>query len=119
MGVFPAGSGAWLHLREPLQNLNRRAMMRLALVTSLLFLVLASACARQNAQPPAESKHSTASLVLEDTAVPPSGQTRIGIRFKMDPEWHIYWQNPGDSGEPPKITWKLPPGVQMGALEWP
>jgi len=93
--------------------------MRLALVTSLLFLLLVSACARQNAQPPAESKHSTASLVLEDTAVPPNGQTRIGIRFKMDPEWHIYWQNPGDSGEPPKITWKLPRGVQMGALEWP
>jgi thiol:disulfide interchange protein DsbD len=93
--------------------------MRLALVTCLVVLLLLPACIWQNAQPPAEAKHSTASLVLEDAAVPPNGQTRIGIHFKMDPDWHIYWQNPGDSGEPPKITWKLPQGVQLGPLEWP
>src|SRR5690242_9965700 len=93
--------------------------MRLSLGTSLLVLLLVSACSRQSAQPAAEPKHSTAGIVLEDDGVPPSGQTRVGIHFKMDPEWHIYWQNPGDSGEPPKITWKLPEGVRVGPLEWP
>lgn len=27
----------------------------------------------------------------------------IGIRFEIDPEWHIYWVNPGDSGAAPKF----------------
>jgi thiol:disulfide interchange protein DsbD len=46
-------------------------------------------------------------------------QTRIGIRFEMDKDWHIYWKNPGDSGEPPQIHWQLPVGVTSGALQWP
>jgi DsbC/DsbD-like thiol-disulfide interchange protein len=36
-----------------------------------------------------------------------------------DDGWHIYWQNPGDSGEPPRIKWQLPSGVTATALEWP
>ena len=37
----------------------------------------------------------------------------------MDKDWHIYWQNPGDSGEPPVVHWQLPEGVTAGALQWP
>lgn len=37
----------------------------------------------------------------------------------MESGWHIYWQNPGDSGEPPRIQWQLPAGVTAGALQWP
>src|SRR6185503_2738803 len=33
--------------------------------------------------------------------------------------WHVYWRNPGDSGEAPRITWTLPAGLSAGALEWP
>lgn len=42
-----------------------------------------------------------------------------GIQFEMDKDWHIYWKNPGDSGEPPRITWRLPEGVRAGPLQWP
>jgi thiol:disulfide interchange protein DsbD len=43
----------------------------------------------------------------------------LGLLFNLDPEWHIYWQNPGDSGEPPQIEWKLPLGFRAGATQWP
>ena len=33
---------------------------------------------------------------------------RLGILFKINPGWHIYWKNPGDSGMPTKIEWSLP-----------
>ena len=33
--------------------------------------------------------------------------------------WHTYWSNPGDSGLPTTITWKLPDGVGVGAIQWP
>ncbi len=43
----------------------------------------------------------------------------IGLRFQLDPGWHIYWMNPGDSGEPPKVTWHLPSGFEAGVLQFP
>jgi len=49
----------------------------------------------------------------------PGAQTRIGIQFEIDKDWHIYWKNPGDSGESPQVHWQLPEGVTMGVLQWP
>ena len=43
----------------------------------------------------------------------------IGILFRLDEGWHIYWQNAGDSGESPRIQWELPPGFAAGAIRWP
>ena len=37
----------------------------------------------------------------------------------MKEHWHTYWRNPGDSGEPTQVTWKLPQGFVAGDLEWP
>jgi thiol:disulfide interchange protein len=42
-----------------------------------------------------------------------------GIYFKLEPGWHIYWSNAGDSGEPPKIQWTLPEGFTASPLEFP
>src|SRR5208282_5675213 len=48
------------------------------------------------------------------------GQTLdLGLRFQLDKGWHIYWVNPGDSGEPPRVEWQLPAGLTAGAIEWP
>jgi thiol:disulfide interchange protein DsbD len=44
---------------------------------------------------------------------------RLGLKVDLDPGWHIYWQNPGDSGGPPEITWMFPPGMMAAGLEWP
>ena len=59
------------------------------------------------------------SLYAEADAISPGGTTYLGLNFKIDPQWHIYWKNPGDSGLPVNVTWKLPEGVEAGPLEWP
>ena len=41
------------------------------------------------------------------------------MHFQLEKGWHIYWINPGDSGEPPRVTWQLPPGLTPEAMEWP
>jgi thiol:disulfide interchange protein DsbD len=43
----------------------------------------------------------------------------VGLQFSLDPGWHIYWRNSGDSGEPPVVRWTLPAGAKAGPLEWP
>jgi thiol:disulfide interchange protein DsbD len=58
--------------------------------------------------------------LLLDAAAPMSGDTAwAGIHFTIPPEWHIYWQNPGDSGIPTTIKWTLPEGVEAGEIRWP
>jgi thiol:disulfide interchange protein DsbD len=41
------------------------------------------------------------------------------VHFEIIPGWHLYWRNPGDSGEAPRIDWSLPAGWQAGAIQWP
>jgi thiol:disulfide interchange protein len=58
--------------------------------------------------------------LLTDTAVIQAGQKfRIGVLYKIEPDWHIYWKFAGDSGIPTEIQWHLPPGFEAGPLQWP
>jgi thiol:disulfide interchange protein DsbD len=41
------------------------------------------------------------------------------VQFSPQPGWHLYWKNPGDSGQPIAINWKLPKGWTSGPLRWP
>ena len=43
----------------------------------------------------------------------------VAIRLTPDPGWHTYWRNPGDSGSPTTLEWKLPPGWKAGPVEFP
>lgn len=44
---------------------------------------------------------------------------RAGLKFQIQPGWHIYSDNPGDVGAPPEIVWELPEGWQAGPLQFP
>jgi thiol:disulfide interchange protein DsbD len=63
--------------------------------------------------------HVTASLIAEPAWIRPGRPLSVGLRLRMDPEWHTYWKNPGDSGLPTRIRWTLPPGFEAGPLVWP
>jgi thiol:disulfide interchange protein DsbD len=67
----------------------------------------------------AAPQHLRVSLVFADSGLPPGGTQPIGIHFQLDPGWHIYWTNPGDSGEPPSVSWHLPSGLAVGELKFP
>lgn len=70
-------------------------------------------------QAQATGPHTTVTLLANDSAVAPGQTFLVGLQFKMEKGWHVYWQNPGDSGEPPKIQWQMPMGFHAGAIEWP
>lgn len=68
---------------------------------------------------PAVAQHIAIELVPE-TRTPAAGST-VTLALASTPEagWHGYWENPGDAGLPPKLTWTLPDGVRAGALRYP
>ena len=43
----------------------------------------------------------------------------MALRLAMDRGWHTYWQNPGDSGLPTTLAWKLPAPLRAGPIQWP
>jgi thiol:disulfide interchange protein DsbD len=68
---------------------------------------------------PVRTEHVEAELVAERTAAEPGKTLTVALRLKIIPHWHTYWRNPGDSGEPTALEWKLPAGWSAGAIQWP
>ena len=66
-----------------------------------------------------KAPHVDVSLVAETTSVKAGQDLHVGLRFVPDHGWHVYWRNPGDSGEAPRIAWRLPAGFTAGDFEWP
>ena len=65
-----------------------------------------------------DAAHLRVELISPSTLV--RGQAaQVGLHFTLEPGWHVYWQNAGDAGEPPRIGWTLPQGVSADALEFP
>jgi DsbC/DsbD-like thiol-disulfide interchange protein len=63
--------------------------------------------------------HGTVNLEAEDQWITPGRQFYLSLLFQLEKGWHIYWVNPGDSGQPPRAEWHLPPGFTAAEIEWP
>ncbi|HEX3602942.1 MAG TPA: thioredoxin family protein [Steroidobacteraceae bacterium] len=59
-----------------------------------------------------------ARLVSEVSAVGPGQSFWVALELDIRDGWHTYWRNPGDSGEPTKLAWQLPPGFTAGDIVW-
>lgn len=58
-------------------------------------------------------------LLSEKRAVRAGDTITLALREIITPGWHTYWINPGDSGEPTRIEWKLPEGASADPIQWP
>jgi DsbC/DsbD-like thiol-disulfide interchange protein len=84
--------------------------------SQLMLLLILLPDARASA---ASIPHGTVDFVAENQWITPGGKTYVGLNFQLEKGWHIYWVNPGDSGQPPRVEWHLPTGLRAGELEWP
>lgn len=60
-----------------------------------------------------------AELVVDQSTIEPGKPFRLGVRLKMQHEWHVYWKNPGDSGLPVTLEPSGPEGSTFGKMNWP
>jgi len=83
---------------------------------SLIFLIgsINAAFAQE-----AYQAHTHVRLISEQDAVIPGRTFWVALDLILDDGWHVYWQNPGDSGLSPKIKWQLPSGIKAGDIHWP
>jgi thiol:disulfide interchange protein/DsbC/DsbD-like thiol-disulfide interchange protein len=86
---------------------------------TLAALALAAASLAAYAAPLVKTQHVEAELVSERASLQPGKPALVGLKLRMEPQWHTYWKNPGDSGLPTKVKWQLPEGWKVGDIQWP
>ena len=67
----------------------------------------------------AETEHGAVRLVAAVTNVGSAAQVPVGIEFRMNSGWHIYWRSPGDAGYPPQVDWSRSDNLGAAAMRWP
>jgi thiol:disulfide interchange protein DsbD len=105
------------------QRATTRIALGLALASASLGVVggTASGAARHATAQSANgaSRHTSVTLLPEVESIEPGRPFWMGVLLKMEPGWHTYWKNPGDSGLQTRIRWQLPQGFEAGEIQWP
>lgn len=94
-------------------GLQSFSMFRLSPLILVLILIGSAAAA-----PPAQELV-RAQLLANTTAVKPGQSFTIGVLLKIEPRWHVYWLNPGDSGRATTVKFTMPKGFKVGAVQYP
>ena len=86
---------------------------------AIVVAMLAFSASTARAAPLVKTEHVEAELVTDRATAQPGKPMLVGLKLRMEPHWHTYWKNPGDSGLPTKIQWVLPEGWKAGDIQWP
>jgi thiol:disulfide interchange protein len=100
-------------------ELEDRFLMRYFRLFLALLVTLVPGVAARAASSSADVAHLHVQLVAPETTLSPGEPADVGLYFKLEPGWHVYWKNAGDSGEPPRIRWTLPDGISAGPIQFP
>ncbi|MCX7553635.1 protein-disulfide reductase DsbD family protein [Marinicella sp. S1101] len=67
----------------------------------------------------AEQKYVQIEMVADQTAVSGGDRITVGMVQNIAPKWHVYWLNPGDSGEATEVYWSGLEGLNTTPIQWP
>ncbi len=69
-----------------------------------------------NAQTKALAK---AQIIINSYSSEKDSIIHLGVLINLEKDWHIYWENPGDSGIPTSIIFDLPEGLKSSEIQFP
>lgn len=84
-----------------------------------LLLLAASALPFQDADDSRGDRLVKVELLADHAAIRPGEAFSLGVRLRVEPKWHIYWENHGDSGYPTRAKITAPPGFTIGPARFP
>src|ERR1700712_883839 len=86
------------------------------LAGGILAISLIAGAKAEDASPWQIDSHSQVRLMAGSR----SGPVMLGgIAFQLQPGWHTYWRNPGDSGVPPRFDFSKSDNVEAVTILWP
>ena len=76
--------------------------------------------ARAASSPEAAMSEAAQVRLLSDVdQLAPGDSALVALHQMLGEGWHTYWLNPGDTGEPTRVEWTAPEGVEIGDIRWP
>ncbi|MGB0672116.1 MAG: protein-disulfide reductase DsbD domain-containing protein, partial [Rhodospirillales bacterium] len=70
--------------------------------------------------PWAETEYTAIRLIAAVDSVPTDAKDLVlGLEFRLEPGWHIYWRSPGDAGLPPVVDWSASDNLAQADIRWP
>ena len=94
----------------------KHALYHIIIALTLLFAPLAKAGHEAAVM---ETDHAEVEIESDVSAIQAGVPFWLSLEFELEPHWHIYWKNPGDSGLAPQLRWTLPEGFTTEAIHWP
>lgn len=102
-------------------NCDRCTILIVAALLSCITNVAFSAPPIGIEKPTAKKAEDLAKLrtVIDIKTVHPGQSFNLVLIFEIQPQWHIYWKNPGEGSPPPDVVVHVPEGFKVGKLRWP
>jgi DsbC/DsbD-like thiol-disulfide interchange protein len=90
--------------------------IRAGLAAAVIVLSVAAPARAQDSSPWVKDGHSALRLLAGSR----SGAVLLGgIAIQLQPGWHTYWRNPGDSGVPPRFDFSKSENIEAVTILWP
>ena len=67
----------------------------------------------------ARTEVSQVRLISATAAVGTAETLRLGLQFRLEPGWKIYWRSPGDAGTPPRLDFSGSTNLAGAEMTWP
>lgn len=88
-------------------------------ILSILFMLIIQTVHAEPLSSIIKDEKVEAQLISDSSSIVPNSTLQVAVKLNHDPEWHTYWENPGDSGTATTIQWTLPDGFKAGPIQWP
>src|SRR3954469_18112408 len=90
--------------------------IRAGLAAAVFVLSVGPQARAQDSSPWVKDSHSAVRLLAGSR----SGAVLLGgVAFQLQPGWHTYWRNPGDSGVPPRFDFSGSENIETVTVLWP
>ena len=85
----------------------------------ILFSITSALHCKSGNSETVKTKEVSVTLLSEYTQIANGQKFKVFLKMNMEPGWHTYYKDPGDSGMPTEISWELPVGFTASEIEWP
>lgn len=99
--------------------MRRRVQIMHAFLTVVAAWIAAATYSSRGFASEPDRPHAQVDLLANVSEVVAGGSFDVGVRFRIEEGWHIYWLNAGDAGLPPRVSWAIPEGFTLSELHFP
>ena len=97
-------------------TLIRNILLFLLFIISFSFISLSQ---KNSEKTHVSHEHVSLELISSVNSIPKENNLHLGLYFKLDPGWKIYWKYPGKAGYPPGIDWVKSKNIKDLEILWP